>query len=170
MNTILILGGAKSGKSTYALKLAQVIDKNKIYIATAQGLDDEMEQRIKKHRLDRKNSWKTIEEPTDLEKTLSKLTKNSIILIDCLTLWISNLMMDGLRQADIIKKVKSLLKTIKQRGLSVIFVSNEVGLGIVPDNAMAREFRDIQGVVNQLVAKSSDEVYNLIAGIPGRIK
>jgi len=168
---IFVLGGAKSGKSNFALKLAETKCKNRIYVATAQALDAEMIQRIKKHRLKRKKGWKTIEEPKDLQKVINRRSRlNSIVLIDCLTLWISNLMMDDIKQSEIVKKTRSLLRNVKQKGLSVIFVSNEVGSGVVPDNAIARNFRDTQGIVNQLVAKSADEVHNLIAGIARRVK
>jgi len=171
MNKVtLILGGARSGKSTYALKLASKY-KKVAFIATCVGLDKEMRERIKLHKEARPKHWETFEEPQDLVKVLKKLdSRFDCVLIDCLTLLVSNLVLSGKSQAKIIKKMEELLLAINKKEIRVIMVSNDVGLGLVPTNKLGREFRDIAGRVNQLVASSSDEVFFIVAGIPMKIK
>ena len=171
MNKItLILGGARSGKSTYALKLAGKY-KKVAFIATCVGLDKEMRERIKLHKETRPKHWETFEEPQDLVKVFKRLdSRFDCILIDCLTLLVSNLVLSGKSQTKIIKKIEELLLAINKEKIRVIMVSNEVGLGLVPTNKLGREFRDIAGRVNQLIASSSDEVFFIVAGIPVKIK
>ncbi len=168
---ILVLGGARSGKSRFANNLASKLSEKITYIATAQALDEEMQERIKTHKKNRSKSWKTIEEPKDLERVRNLLKKSDkVILFECLTLWVSNLFCTGVKEKDIVAKIKDFVRFLKKEDKQCIFVSNEVGCGIVPDNASGRDFRDIQGRLNQLVAASADEVYFVVAGIGMKIK
>ena len=165
---IFVVGGARSGKSTFAASLCK---ENTTFIATAEALDDEMKKRIALHKRERSKAWRTVDAPRDLVHGVKSVKRSSdMVIVDCLTLFISNLVCGGVREAVIKRQVGSALKLLSmRRGLSVI-VSNEVGLGIVPENVLAREFRDIAGRVNQDVAKFSDEVYFVVSGIPWRIK
>ena len=171
MNKItLVLGGARSGKSSYALDLAKKY-KKVAFIATCLGLDKEMRERIKIHKESRPKYWETFEEPKDLAGLISKLNNGfDCILIDCLTLLVSNLILSGNSQQQILKEVEKLMFILNKKKSRVILVSNEVGLGIVPDNKLGRIFRDIAGKVNQLIAKEAREVYFTISGIPMKIK
>ncbi|MBI5894359.1 MAG: bifunctional adenosylcobinamide kinase/adenosylcobinamide-phosphate guanylyltransferase [Deltaproteobacteria bacterium] len=166
---IFITGGCRSGKSAYALKLAESMKGKKAYLATGEPLDKEMSERIKKHKKERGNSWATIEEPINIINIIRKNKKYDVILLDCLTLWISNM----LCKSEIRNPKSEILKLIsacKDKKFTIIIVSNEVGLGIVPDNKVAREFRDIAGYANQSIAKKADEVYFVVSGIPIRLK
>ena len=168
---IFILGGARSGKSAYALNLAKKRSRKVLYIATAEAKDSEMKSRISQHKASRPRYWKTIEEPLDLIGALKKHKhKYEVIIIDCLTLYLSNLMHQGLRQGAIIKRIKDAAGYIKTMEEAVIVISNEVGLGIVPENRLAREFRDISGLVNQAMTKAADEVVFIQAGIAVKLK
>ncbi len=170
-NFIFILGGARSGKSAYALNLAKEKIRKVLYIATAQANDSEMKKRVSKHKAARPKRWKTVEEPLDLIAALSKHKhKYEGIIIDCLTLYLSNLMHKGLSEVAIIKRIKDTAAYIKGMKETVIVVSNEVGSGIVPENKLAREFRDISGLSNQIMAKAADEAVFIQAGIPLKLK
>jgi len=171
----LILGGARSGKSSYALKLAESMTGERLYLATAEALDKEMAERIKKHKKERGNNWTTIEEPIKVADVIKKSTGYDVILLDCITIWLSNLITNyGLRitnlDSQIAKHITSLVSMCKKTKANIIVVSNEVGLGIVPDNPLARQFRDISGYANQKIAEAADEVYFVTAGIPVKIK
>lgn len=178
---IFIVGGVRSGKSAFALKRAKIIEGRRLYIATAQPLDGEMEERINKHRKERGDDWDTVEEPISIVEVIKKSKNYGVVLLDCLTLWISNLMHKKLRleedgpatpgfKEELGKVVKDLLSTCKDSDASIIIVSNEVGLGIVPDNPLARRFCDIAGYVNQRVAEAADEVFFMVSGIPMKVK
>jgi adenosylcobinamide kinase/adenosylcobinamide-phosphate guanylyltransferase len=161
---IYVSGGARSGKSSFAQKMAEQRSANPIYLATAQSFDDEMTDRIKRHRLDRDERWRTHEEPIHLVQALSTYQdKADIVLIDCLTLWLSNIM---LAEKDVATEIDRLISYLKTQHATLIFVSNEVGMGIVPDNPLARTFRDAAGRLNQLVAATSCKAYVLISGLP----
>jgi len=166
-----ITGGARSGKSSFAEKLAHGMTGKRAYIATGQALDAEMSARIEKHRIKRGNSWDTFEEPLAVAELLRKLTNRyQIVLIDCLTLWLSNVMAHTDGDGAVAVRSDELVKAAKDfRGVCII-VSNEVGLGIVPDNPLARKYRDFAGILNQQVAQASDEVYFTASGIPLKIK
>lgn len=167
-NTILILGGANSGKSRFAEKLAEESGFARAFIATGQALDSEMADRIARHRDRRGTDWVTVEAPLQLARALREEARpGRILLVDCLTLWISNLMM---ADADCERESQMLVETIGNMESDILIVSNEVGLGIVPDNATAREFRDRAGRLNQLVAACASQVYFIAAGIPIRLK
>ena len=155
-----ILGGARSGKSRYAETLAAKHPGRKTYIATAEALDDEMRARIAQHRAQRGNGWDTIEAPLDLVGALE--SSAGLVLIDCITLWISNLMHHG---RDVQAEVGKFCAALKSKA-KVVIVSNEVGLGIVPDNQLARAFRDEQGRANQRLAEIADDVIFVAAGLP----
>lgn len=165
-----ILGGARSGKSSYALKLAKKY-KKVAFVATCQGLDDEMKKRIKLHKESRPTHWQTFEEPRDVDLLLKKLTnKFDCIILDCLTLLVSNLLLAGGSQKTIEEMISKALTVLKDKKLNLIIVSNEVGLGIVPEYEMGRGFRDIAGRINQLVAAKADEVFFMVAGLVLKIK
>lgn len=159
----LVLGGARSGKSRYAEALVRDAGGG-IYLATAQALDDEMAARIARHRAERGNAWTTIEEPLELAAALERNAQaGRPILVDCLTLWLSNLMGAG-RAGE--RETARLIAVLKALPAPVVLVSNEVGLGIVPDNALARAFRDEAGRLNQAVAAAAGRVVLLAAGLP----
>ena len=172
---ILVLGGARAGKSTFALRLATdlAVDSQVCFIATGQASDDEMAERIARHREERPGHWKTIEEPYQLDEALHQAGEANIVIIDCLTLFVSNWLLRsedencamGLR-----KVIDKLLAGIRSQPRTVICVSNEVGLGLVPDNRLGRTFRDLLGRVNQQFAAAADEVLLLVAGLPLHLK
>lgn len=168
---ILVTGGARSGKSRFACELADRSSERVTYIAAAQSLDNEMSERILLHKKNRNKNWRTIEEPKDLERIKELLAKNDeVILFECLTLLVSNMLCSGIKEKYILNKIKGFLEFFKKQNNCAVFVTNEVGCGIVPDNRIARDFRDIQGRVNQLAADLADEVYLVVAGIGVKIK
>lgn len=164
----LILGGARSGKSAYAEEQIITLNRPAIYLATAQMGDGEMAERIALHRARRGDRFRTVEEPLDLPGALQRLrTENKPILVDCLTLWLSNLMA---AQKDTAQETKRLLAALAHPGADIILVSNEVGLGIVPDNALARAFRDHAGRLHQDIARIAGRVVFVAAGLPLALK
>ena len=164
----LVLGGARSGKSRFAEDLVTQSNLSRIYLATAQAYDEEMTARITKHRSDRGGQWTTIEEPLNLLEALQqKSSVDNIILVDCLTLWMSNLMGEG---HSVEEAIDQLIDGLPYLLGSVVFVSNEVGQGIVPDNAMAREFRDHAGMLHQRLAENVNSVYFVTAGLAQKLK
>jgi adenosylcobinamide kinase/adenosylcobinamide-phosphate guanylyltransferase len=170
MTLTLVLGGARSGKSAHALEQAQDLaqaDRALVLIATAQALDDEMAQRIARHQAERGPRWRTVEAPLGLANALLALGSVDVAVVDCLTLWLTNVM---LAELDVSQHIDALLSAAMQTEADVIFVSNEVGLGIVPDNALARRFRDDAGRLNRLVAARADIVTVLFAGLPLKLK
>ena len=173
MNKIIfIIGGCRSGKSTYALQTAEKVPgERKIYIATCVPQDDEMKKRVAKHQTVRSQSWTTVEEPLKLpEAILQNNHRADVILIDCLTLWVSNLLMETSDEKKIEEAISQLIDTLEKATCPIVLVSNEVGSGIVPENPLARQFRDITGWVNQAVAKCANKVIWMVAGIPVTIK
>ena len=167
---VYISGGARSGKSSFALKCADRF-RNKVFLATAEAFDEEMAARISKHREERGSGYTTFEEPVDIEVTLRAMPENiDVVVVDCLTVWAGNLLHKLESQEAIMNHVDRLLAVLQNPPCSVILVSNEVGMGIVPENAMAREFRDIAGMINQTVAGVATEAWFLCSGIPMRLK
>jgi adenosylcobinamide kinase / adenosylcobinamide-phosphate guanylyltransferase len=163
-----VLGGARSGKSRHAQALAEATGGERVFIATAQAFDAEMRDRIARHRADRDASWRTVEAPTTLQQAIRKNdAAGRVLLIDCLTLWVSNLL---LADQDLEAAGDSLLGAIAESHAAIILVSNEVGFGIVPDNALARRFRDGAGILNQRLAAVCDAVDLVVAGLPLRMK
>ena len=172
---ILVTGGARSGKSRFAEKLAREGGKRRFYIATAPVFDAEMAERVARHKaLRAKDSWQTIEEETDLVSALSRAAAQGAetILVDCLTLWINNLLYrdEKLSEEALAQVCGKVLDRARELPAQVVMVISEVGLGLVPENALSRRFRDLSGRCAQLAAERADEVYFLIAGIPQRIK
>jgi adenosylcobinamide kinase/adenosylcobinamide-phosphate guanylyltransferase len=168
-----ILGGARSGKSQYALSLARESGAGKVlFIATASAGDNEMCLRIARHKRSRpRRGWRTIEEPLSLIRALKRVPRNAqLVIVDCLTLLITNLMFEGHSDSFIEKEIKSGFKLLKEIGCDSIVVSNEVGLGIVPENNLARRFRDTAGRVNQAAARMSDVAYFMFAGLSIKMK
>lgn len=176
---ILVLGGARSGKSTFAEKLAKKIGgSNVTYIATAEALDQEMEERIAHHKSQRPMEWETIEAPTDIYQAIRGIENSRTVLIDCLTLYLSNRLLKEKPEGDfdlqrivkveedIIDKIKIILTYAREREIDLIIVSNEVGQGLVPSYELGRVFRDISGRANQYISSKADEVYLTIAGLP----
>lgn len=166
---VFILGGARSGKSTFALQEASAIEGKKAFIATAEAFDDEMRSRIEKHKEERGADWITHEEPLSIS-TLFQNIRNSypVVLIDCLTLWVSNIMHAGL---DFNDEAARLVDTISQEHPALVYiVSNEVGMGLVPETELGREYRDNIGLLNRKVAEAATDVYFMAAGMPMKIK
>ena len=168
---ILVLGGARSGKSAVSeAKVSELADEI-VYIATMEPNDEELKERVKRHKKMRPAEWKTVEEPLLVQEAVQRESKSGVaILIDCLTLFVSNCMMKNMSEDEIVIKVKKLALECKRSKVDVVIVSNEVGMGVVPPSESGRAFRDIQGFANQAVAKAADEVYFTIAGIPINIK
>ena len=161
MTITLILGGARSGKTSHALRAAEATGRGLVMIATAEALDAEMEDRIARHRAERGPRWRTLEAPLDLTGALDQVGAEETAVVDCLTLWVSNLM-----HADRDLEAEAARLLVALPGRDVLLVSNEVGLGIVPDNALARRFRDAAGRLNQQVAAAADRVVFVAAGLP----
>lgn len=159
----LILGGAASGKSAFAENLVVSTGKNRVYLATSQVFDDEMRQKVDRHLAQRGGGWTTIEEPLDLRPVLSRLSSNQVCLVDCATIWLSNHL---LAETDLGAVQADLLKALRACPAQIVIVSNEVGHGIVPDNALARRFREAQGRLNIALAAQADLVVQVTAGLP----
>lgn len=181
---ILVTGGARSGKSTFAEEKVRSLGNDVLYIATAIAFDDEMKERIRRHRLQRPSGWETLEAYRDFDSVLPDMLKGrETVLLDCITVMVSNMMLEramdweGLSVADvnsveaeIISQVGKLLSIIQNTDIPFILVTNELGMGVVPPSALGRAVRDIAGRVNQQLAKAADEVYLCVSGIPVKIK
>ena len=167
-----VIGGCRSGKSAWALDQADKIKgTNKYFVATSVPLDDEMQERVDTHQKERGPDWQTIEEPVKIHEIIRNYSeKADVILVDCLTLWVSYLMLQALDAQQIKKQVTTLETALNQSSCPVFLVSNEVGLGIVPDNSLARQFRDLAGFVNQRMAATAHRVTMSVAGIAVKIK
>lgn len=164
----LVLGAARSGKSRFAEGLARQSGLLKVYLATARVLDEEMADRVTRHKLDRGVGWFTVEEPVAVAEAIAaRAAPDRVILVDCLTLWLTNLMIED---EDIDAHVRALAGVLALAAGPVVLVSNEVGAGIVPDNALARRFRDLQGRLNQDIAALASHVSLVVAGIPLAVK
>ena len=167
---ILVTGGARSGKSSYALQLGKTFSK-KAYVATAQALDQEMLERIEKHRKERDASFATVEAPFELTGALRKIPAGfDFVLVDCLTLWLSNLFLKDQHPSALEQEIEIFLNFLPARSFTLALVSNEVGMGVVPDNELGRKFRDWQGKLNQQVAERADEVVLMVSGLPVFVK
>jgi adenosylcobinamide kinase/adenosylcobinamide-phosphate guanylyltransferase len=168
---ILVIGGCRSGKSGHALNLANQIPGNKIFMATCKPHDKEMQERVLLHKKQRSRAWTTLEVPIHLPEEIDKNSQEeNVILVDCLTLWISNLMLENNDQQNMDASIRNLVRSLEKASCPIILVSNEVGTGIVPENALARRFRDIAGFTNQKVAACTDSVIWMVAGIPVGVK
>lgn len=175
---ILITGGARSGKSVFAEQYAIGLKEKMAYIATAQVYDEEMERRVALHRERRAGEWLTFEAPYDADKSMEEAGKQAkVILFECLTLYTSNLLLKPDSPSDpeekyqyIVKEIDKLLTSARNSGATVLFITNEVGMGIVPNNALARQYRDVAGMVNQKVAACAEEAYLVVSGLAVEIK
>lgn len=172
---VLILGGARSGKSSYAQEIAAQIGGRVLFCATAEALDGEMQSRIEKHRRSRPPGWETVEASRDIGRVLGqRATEYDAIIIDCITVLVANIMGDGSdaekAESSVSAEILGLIGLIKRKQSNYILVSNEAGSGLVPDNRLGRVYRDELGKANQLLAAVSDEVYLLTAGIPLKLK
>ena len=167
----LILGGARSGKSAYALHLARGKRRRVAFVATAEPLDRDMAVRIERHRRERPSSWLTVEEPVELVPALRRLAgRADLVVVDCLTLWVSNLLQRKMIDEPILAEADALAKLMDERQFSLVLVSNEVGLGVHPETAQGLRFRDLLGLVNQRVAAAADQVLLMVAGYPLTLK
>ena len=179
---ILLLGGARSGKSSYAEGLARNSGEKVLFVATAEGGDEDMRLRIQKHRLARPPDWRTLEATSDIGSRIEdEIDDEKMVIIDCITLLVSNIfcrldaqqfacISDSDLEKQVTAEIKKIQDCLRKTEASFIIVSNEVGLGLVPDNRMGRLYRDLLGRANQMLAQSADEVYFMIAGIPLRVK
>lgn len=169
---ILVTGGIKSGKSAYAQQLGEEVTGNRAFIATALALDEEMRERIRKHQADRRDKWETFEEPRDIGPLIERLSGIfGIILVDCLTMWISNLLtVHNLGPETIEKHAYELIKSLSARKSKIILVTNEVGMGIIPADSLSRSYQNLLGRLNRNIAAIADAVYLLVSGIPVAIK
>lgn len=169
--TTLVIGGCKSGKSRHALELAERGDFRKIFIATCVPFDEEMKQRVARHRQERDATWKTVDVPIELPEAIwAHDDAKTVLLVDCLTLWINNLLLASEDRQHIDENVEKLIDALYRARGRVILVANEVGAGIVPENRLARLFRDAAGLANQRIAAAADQVVFMVAGIPMTIK
>ena len=168
VKNILVTGGIKSGKSSYALELADKYKGEKIFLATARAFDDEMAEKIERHKAERSDSYKTIEEPIKIGKIISEVS-STLLVIDCITIWLSNLFFETEPEQRNIY-VNEFLESIKNFNGEIIIVTNEVGSGIIPENKISREYQSELGKLNQEIAKLCDEVYLLVSGVAVKIK
>ena len=174
---ILVTGGSRSGKSSWAQKTAEAISARRVFIATCPIIDDEMRERIRKHREARdERNWHTIEEPLDIAGAIDSSHKFPVVLVDCLTLWINNLMYRAkmetmtITETDVAAECRIVIEAAMRHPGSVLFVTNEVGMGIIPENALARLYRDLAGRCNQVIAEACDRVVLMVSGFPLEIK
>lgn len=180
---ILVTGGARSGKSSFALDLAAGLTDRVLFVATAQALDDEMRRRIENHRKERPPTWRTVEAPLAIGRRVAEVAVDGdVVVVDCLTLLVSNVIMECLGRGDpdlvdaelaearVAEETADLIRCIGDVEATFIVVSNEVGLGLVPDNPLGRVYRDCLGRANQQIARRADEVYFMVAGIPLRVR
>lgn len=166
-----LTGGVRSGKSSYALSLAKELSAKVVFIATAEALDSEMNTRIKTHKKKRPKNWGVVEEPLDIGTVILKVHKKyNVAIIDCVGMWVSNLMHKKMSDKGIEGEITKFVGTFSKSKMDLIIVSNEVGSGIVPGNQMARRFRDLVGLANQLIAQKADKVFFMVSGIPWGIK
>lgn len=164
---ILVTGGARSGKSALAERLAQSCGNKVIYIATSEPFDDEMQSRIDRHRARRDAGWRTVDAPLELPDMLVQTDGDAPRLVDCLTMWLNNLIYHN---RDVADEVDRLIEVISEQQADLVMVTNEIGSGLVPQTAEARKFRDLAGELNQMVAQAASQVYLSVSGIPVKIK
>lgn len=171
MEKILILGGCRSGKSSHALHLAEAMGNRRLFVATCVPDDDEMQARVERHRQERSDAWGTLEVPVKLADAVTAHSPSAdVMLVDCLTLWLSNLLMETRNVEQIRRRIDNLAEAVKAAPNAVVLVSNEVGAGIVPENRLARLYRDLAGWTNQAMAAVCNRVVWTVAGIPVTIK
>jgi len=173
---LLVTGGCRSGKSTYAQALCQTFPGRKVFLATCPIVDEEMRRRIRKHQEARPAGWDTVEEPVALAGAIRAARQYDVVLVDCLTLWVNNLLYEAgergteMDEEHLARCCQEVLAACREHPGTVVFVTNEVGMGIVPENAQARLFRDLLGRCNQLAAAAADTVVLMVCGIPVPVK
>jgi adenosylcobinamide kinase/adenosylcobinamide-phosphate guanylyltransferase len=169
---VLIGGGARSGKSDFALARGRALGRRRAFLATAQAFDDEMANRIKEHVQARGNDFRTVEEPIEVRRVLTELAdaEVDVVVIDCITLWLSNLLLDGRSEAEVLHEVSELASLLRRRRLHAVIVTNEVGMGLVPETPLGRMFRDVSGRTHRVLAGIADEVYLAVLGSRLRLK
>jgi adenosylcobinamide kinase/adenosylcobinamide-phosphate guanylyltransferase len=167
---ILVGGGVRSGKSRFALSLARRLGTRPLFVATAQAGDDEMRERIRKHQESRGPDFRTLEEPLQIPEALHEIHGHDVVVIDCLTLWLSNLLLAGKTPDEIARRVSDLGNVLGRRTFHAVIVTNEVGMGIVPESALGRVFRDVAGMAHQHLSQTADEVYFAVLGTMLRLK
>jgi adenosylcobinamide kinase / adenosylcobinamide-phosphate guanylyltransferase len=167
---VFIGGGTRSGKSAFAVSLARRLGERRLFLATALPGDDEMSERIRRHRRDRGDDFLTIEEPRAVAETIQRYANYDVVLLDCLTLWLSNLLLDGVEPETVLQHVAELAAVLARRSLHAVVVSSEVGLGIVPETPLGRTFRDVAGLAHQRMSATADAVYFAVLGTLLRIK
>jgi len=167
---VLIGGGARSGKSSFALERARALGARRVFLATAEPFDDEMGERIAAHRTTRGADFTTVEEPLEVPRVLAQRQDADVVVVDCLTLWISNLLLRGDAPVAILAHVDELVTTLARVPFHTVLVTNEVGMGVVPDNALARSFRDLTGSAHQRLARVADEVHVAVLGLVLRLR
>lgn len=167
---VLVGGGVRSGKSAYAVARARVLGSRRAFIATARAYDDEMAERIRRHRAERAGDFTTFEEPIAVAEALSRLDGFDVAVIDCITLWLSNQLVDQVAAAEIERRVAVLAAALRQAPCHVVVVTNEVGMGVHPETALGRLFRDLSGRAHQVLARAADEVHLAVLGTLLRLK
>lgn len=161
---VFVGGGVRSGKSAFALLRARELGERRAFVATARAYDEEMEDRIARHRAERPD-FTTLEEPVALPERVASLSGFDVAVVDCLTLWLSNLLIDGIAPAEIERRVADLVRALRAAPCHVVVVSNEVGMGVHPETALGRTFRDLAGRAHQAVARSADELHLAVLGV-----
>jgi adenosylcobinamide kinase/adenosylcobinamide-phosphate guanylyltransferase len=167
---ILVGGGSRSGKSAFALSAARSLGRRRLFIATAQAGDDDMRHRIEHHRQSRGEDFQTVEEPLIICRVLEREPGYDVVVIDCLTLWLSNLLMEACPDEEILRRIDDLAYFLNRRSMHAVMVTNEVGLGVVPETPLVRRFRDLAGLAHQRLAGLADAVYFGTLGVMLRIK
>jgi adenosylcobinamide kinase/adenosylcobinamide-phosphate guanylyltransferase len=167
---ILVGGGARSGKSDLALALARRLGRRRLFLATARAGDDEMRERIGQHRRTRGDDFRTLEEPLAVPEVLRQTSDDDVVVVDCLTLWLTNLLLDGLEPDAVQRRVEELADVLRHRPAHAVVVTSEVGLGLVPETPLGRTFRDVAGRAHQRLAAAADEVYFGALGLMLRLK
>jgi adenosylcobinamide kinase / adenosylcobinamide-phosphate guanylyltransferase len=167
---VLVGGGVRSGKSAFAVELAHRLGKSRAFIATATAIDEEMKSRIERHRLERRDEFTTVEEPLDLSGALDALSGQDVVVIDCLTLWLSNLLLHQESVEAILGRADDLVRVLQKRRFHVVLVTNEVGMSIHPPTPIGRTFVEIAGWTHQRVARVADEIYLAVLGTTLKIK
>jgi adenosylcobinamide kinase / adenosylcobinamide-phosphate guanylyltransferase len=167
---VLIGGGVRCGKSRFALQLARKLGERRLFVATAEARDLEMENRIRRHAVERGSDFRTLEVPIELVKELDAARDADVVVVDCLTIWLSNLLLRGDPEESILAQVDRLVSLLRAKPFHAILITNEVGMGIVPENALARAFRDLCGRAHQAIAAGADEIYFGALGTLLRLK